>query len=316
MSPASPSAASAAARAAAPRPWLRCWAPRANPAGRIVCFPHAGGSASFFHRWRTLVGPETELWAVQYPAREDRISEPPARSVDELVAGVLGELPPLLDRPTVLFGHSMGASVAYETAVALSRRGGPGPRAVVVSARRPPGRHVPSVPGGKLTDELVEQSIRMLGGTAVELLEQPEMREFILTLVANDYRLIDAYEPTDPPRLDIPLVAFAAVDDPGVPVPEAERWADLAPPGFELVLFPGGHFYLADQAASVAAAVGEVLDRAIRGAAADGGSGAASSSTGPAGSSATSASDRTSTSTSDGDSLTGAVAATPGGWSR
>jgi len=189
--------------------------------------------------------------------------------MDELVAGVLGELPALLDVPTVLFGHSMGASVAYETAAALLRRGGPGPRAVVVSARRPPGRHVPSVPGGQLTDELVEQSIRMLGGTAVELLAQPEMRQVILTLVSNDYRLIDAYEPTDPPRLDIPLMAFAAVDDPGVPVGEAERWADLGPAGFELTLFPGGHFYLADQAASVVAALGEVIERITGGTAHD-----------------------------------------------
>ena len=84
-----------------------------SPRARMVCFPHAGGTAAFFHPWRRLVPPDVELWAVQYPGRHDRVLEPCLDTMDAMLGDVL---PGLLDAeslPTTLLGHSLVAGIAY-----------------------------------------------------------------------------------------------------------------------------------------------------------------------------------------------------------
>src|SRR3954471_165510 len=92
---------------------------RPDAAVRLVCFPHAGGTASFFRQWSELVPEAVEVVALQYPGREDRLAEPLVPTMDEL-ADQLAEDVASLAGPTVLFGHSLGASVAYEVARRLA----------------------------------------------------------------------------------------------------------------------------------------------------------------------------------------------------
>jgi medium-chain acyl-[acyl-carrier-protein] hydrolase len=52
--------------------------PRPNPraALRLVCFPHAGGSASIFRTWPNALPPEVELLAIALSGRDARVREP------------------------------------------------------------------------------------------------------------------------------------------------------------------------------------------------------------------------------------------------
>src|SRR4051812_29203532 len=97
-------------------PWFAY--PKATAAPRLgmVCLPYAGGAASVFRGWQALVPPGVEVWPVQYPGRETRWKEPPLRRMEELVPTLVEALRPLQERPFVLFGHSLGALVAFELA--------------------------------------------------------------------------------------------------------------------------------------------------------------------------------------------------------
>src|SRR5918992_135353 len=93
-------------------------------AGQLFCFAHAGGGSSFFRPWRAALAPEAAVRPIMLPGRESRLDEPPYRRLPDLVESLSEALQPCLDRPYALFGHSLGAVIAYEVARRLSASSG------------------------------------------------------------------------------------------------------------------------------------------------------------------------------------------------
>ncbi|MFF2330065.1 MULTISPECIES: thioesterase II family protein [unclassified Streptomyces] len=104
--------------------WLRRFHPAPDRAVRPVCLPHAGGAASFFFPLSRALSADLDVLAVQYPGRQDRWQEKGVESLDELARQVYESIAPLADRPLALFGHSMGATLAFEVARLLEQRAG------------------------------------------------------------------------------------------------------------------------------------------------------------------------------------------------
>jgi surfactin synthase thioesterase subunit len=222
-------------------PWTRTTAPRASAPVRLFCFPHAGGSPLFFRGWGgALTG--AEVYTVCYPGRAERLGEEPftdlramARLIGEEIAGADD------GRRVVLFGHSMGALVAYETAAVLEERGAPVHGLLVSGARAPhlPRSDAPEGPEGALRT-LVE-----LGGTAPELLADPDFRALILPSLTADFAMLGGYTKPDRPPLSCPVTALVGDADPRVTPAQAEAWREASRGAFRLRTVPGDHFYLA-----------------------------------------------------------------------
>lgn len=243
-------------------PWLRRWPVRPEARTQLVCFPHAGGSASAFRAWSGLLPDAVELVVVQYPGREDRFGEPMVDDMARLVERIADALERAIDRPHVLFGHSMGSAVAYETAQELHRRGVPGLRRLVASGREAPVR----ARGGEVhrgDDDALCTELTRLGGTATEVLADPDLRRAVLGYVRNDYRLIETYRPVPAPPLGCPITVFTGTDDPELSVADAAAWAPLGDGRVDVQAFPGGHFYLGPERAEVVAALLRRLDPAL-----------------------------------------------------
>jgi pyochelin biosynthesis protein PchC len=223
--------------------WLRRLRPVADPWIRLVCFPHAGGTAAFYRSWRDVVPPDVELYAVQYPGRLDRIAEPCIEDMDAMADAVTSALAPLLDRPLVLFGHSLGAVIAFETARCLQARWPGTPTRLVVSGRPAPDRPRPGVlhlaPDAVLWNELSR-----LNGTRPEVLAIPALREMFLPALRSDYRLVELYRPRSHPVLRCPLTVLLGDCDDEVDPDQARLWAPFTRAGFSMRVFPGDHFYL------------------------------------------------------------------------
>lgn len=56
--------------------WCRRFHPSPTAARRLVCFPHAGGSASYYFPVSAALCGPVDVLAVQYPGRQDRREEP------------------------------------------------------------------------------------------------------------------------------------------------------------------------------------------------------------------------------------------------
>src|SRR5215203_6385281 len=105
--------------------WARCFHPAPDAPAQLVCFPHAGGSASFYFPVSAQLSPTAEVFALQYPGRQDRRKESSPDDLATLADQVYEALRPRLkDRPTTFFGHSMGATLAFEVARRLEADGG------------------------------------------------------------------------------------------------------------------------------------------------------------------------------------------------
>ncbi|MFJ7247754.1 thioesterase II family protein [Kitasatospora sp. NPDC098652] len=214
---------------------------------RLICFPHAGGLASFFHPWGRLVPPGVELLAVRYPGREDRLLEPLARTMDELSVPIARECARLLDAPLAFFGHSMGASVAYEVALRLQEEHRFSLSALFVSGRSGPGRERIR-PLSEATDSQLMQELTELGGTDAQAFDDAELRELVLPAIRADYRLIEAYTATSTNAVvNAPVTAYYGEQDADVDRDSAEAWAGVTRSDFRVTPFEGGHFYLLNE---------------------------------------------------------------------
>lgn len=242
--------------ASSPDRWLR--RPKPRPAARttLVCFPHAGGTASFFAPWARLLPLDVELIAVQYPGRQDRLGERPIGTMTELADAVTEVLRTGLrrDRALLFFGHSMGAALAWEAALRLEAGPGPAPRHVFASGRQGPSRQRPGtlhlLPEDRFVDEITE-----LGGTDPQLFDDPDMREIVLPPIRADYRLIETYRPDLTARLRCPIGVFTGDEDPEMGPEDVEAWREATTGGFTAQVLPGDHFYLVEQAQPIVSAM-------------------------------------------------------------
>jgi amino acid adenylation domain-containing protein len=221
--------------------WLHCTVARPDAPRRLICFPHAGGSASFFREWETGL-PGIEVHAVRYPGRAERIDEPEPTDLRRLAAEIAEVLVSLADRPLELFGHSMGAVVALETARSLEALG-VRPAHLFASGSRnapyPPTEDSSAGDGhgaGLVPGRLVD-----LGGTDPELAADPLFQELVLPYVLSDGRMFRAYRNPAAPRLRCPVTTIVGDRD-----DDADRrpWPDLTEGPFREHVVPGNHFYL------------------------------------------------------------------------
>ncbi|WP_229402155.1 thioesterase II family protein [Micromonospora okii] len=234
--------------------WLRRFHATPDCAARLVCLPHAGGSASFFHPVSRALAPTVEVLAVQYPGRQDRRREPPVDNIPDLAEQVLGALRHLDDRPLALFGHSMGAVLGYELALRMRDAGLPPPAHLFVSGRRAPSRYRDERVH-EVSDAQIVSELRALNGTDAVMLADPEVLDMILPAIRADYRAVETYRHDPARRLDCPVTVFTGDSDPRVSVDEARAWGEHTTGPTDLHVLPGGHFFLVDRGDRVIATV-------------------------------------------------------------
>lgn len=220
--------------------WLLRRTLRPHAARRLYCLPHAGGSAGEFLHWASHL-PDVEVWGVQPPGRGHRLDDEPYTAMADLVRALADEVE--FEPPYALFGHSLGAAVAYELTLALRERGRPLPEQLVVSAHEAPHLHVGDPAPCDLDDlALLEELEQRHGPVPPELRDDAEWRELVLTGVRADLRIVADYVATPAAPLPCSIVALGGADD-DIPESDLTAWAACTSGEFVHRLFPGGHFY-------------------------------------------------------------------------
>ncbi len=216
---------------------------------RLYCFHHAGGGPSTYRDWSADLPGDVEVVPVLLPGRGLRLREQPYTSMRRLVDGVLAAIRPTLDRPFAFFGHSMGALVAFEIAHALRASGDTVPLQVFVSACAPPHRHTaPERRRHDLDDGSLIQLVKLLNAGGEWSLDDTAIIRRRLPLLRADLAVCETHEFGDRPPLDCPLTVYGAINDPIVSVGELAEWRDYTAASFLKRIFPGGHFFLMEQA--------------------------------------------------------------------
>jgi surfactin synthase thioesterase subunit len=247
-------------RSTATTPDVRGWFHSLGPADgaelRLYCFPFAGGSELAFLPWARLLPAGVALHAARLPGRLDRLDAEPYRDLGTLataLAGAVGEHAG--DERFVLFGHSMGALLAFEVARELRRRGGPAPVLLGVSGLAAPQLREARPPAPPLSDRELIERVSQLGGMPPELLHNPTFRELVVPSLRADLTSFENYRYADEPPLAGPISVFGGDADPLVPVPELGPWRAQTRARCAVRVFGGDHFFLARHPAALLAAL-------------------------------------------------------------
>jgi surfactin synthase thioesterase subunit len=236
-------------------PWIKLLSGRdgGQRTGATVVFPHAGAAAASYRKFAIALAAGGDTYIVQYPQRAERLGEPAAETVQHLARGLFAAGPWNRLAPLRLFGHSMGAVVAFEFARIAEARGAEVERLWVSAAPAPSAvADMPDLPTSH--DELVAH-IADLGGTDADLLADEEFAELLMAAVRADFQIINRYSCDPDVRIRADICVLGARDDDRVDPADLQRWERHTGGAFELFSYSGGHFYIDQQIDAVAARV-------------------------------------------------------------
>lgn len=211
---------------------------------RLFCFHYAGATASIFRSWLGAIPNAVELIAVQLPGREYRLTEPLLTDMGQIATALVEILPPLLDKPFVFFGHSMGALLGFDVIRSLRARGLRQPELLIASGRNAPQFRWRDAGTQALPDDEFIAAVRDYNGMPEALLAEESMRELWLPRLRADLTVSAMYEYVEQRPLDCPIVVMFGADDGLVSDAGLQGWLTQTTGSVRFFRYPGSHFFL------------------------------------------------------------------------
>jgi len=224
--------------------WIISQTPNSQASLRLFCFPHAGGSAQFYYKWKDDLPKEVALYSIQMPGRGVRLRETPNTRISVLVQELAEAILPYLDKPFAFFAYSVGALIAFELTRELRRRSGSLPKRLFVSARRAPQAPDPMPPIHKLPDGEFLKEIKRFNGIPRQILEDADLMQVFLPALRADLELNETYHYSTEAPLPFPITAYGGLEDKEVSREQLEAWREQTCASFSVKIFPGDHFFI------------------------------------------------------------------------
>ncbi|MBL4705921.1 MAG: thioesterase [Flavobacteriales bacterium] len=218
---------------------------------KLFCLPYAGGSATIYNNWTRFLGPGVELIPIELAGRGRRSGDPlyqdVPEAVDDIYAKVVNQI--LDGQPYAFFGHSMGAMLAYEVIQKIKRNHLPEPIHAFFSGRGAP--HLKSNREKmyhELNNDDFKKEIMNLGGTPKEFFDYPELLDYLLPILKNDFKISETNvlnEKITP--LNCEITAFIGKEEDQIQPENAQGWMHHTSKLCSIYFFNGGHFFINDQ---------------------------------------------------------------------
>lgn len=230
-------------------PWLLTPLPRPHAEMKLFCFAYAGGNANVFRSWLDKLDPRIELHAIQLPGRAARFKEPLLDSMESILDALEASKSfELINGDYAFFGHSMGASIAFELSRRLQAKNASLPKRLIVSGRRAPSLLVAKDENRQYTYELPKdqfiERLKNLNGTPEALLAHEDLMNLMEPILRSDFKVIETWQYQPGACLNIPLSIFMGIDDEHVSEESLVAWKKESTQACEVHVFPGDHFYI------------------------------------------------------------------------
>lgn len=219
----------------------------------LLIFPHAGSGASTYRAFSKKLSETFDVVVFQYPGRQDRAREEAAETLPELANGALAEFSTsTFNRggPITVFGHSMGAIVAFEF-VRAAEAAGLDVRLLTVSAAVAPDC-VEAQPNHPSSDDAILDHLETLNGTGAAVLGSREIMKMALPVIKKDYRAFDSYSCAAGVKVNARIHTVGGDDDPFITIADLRGWSRHSDSGVDVTVFDGGHFFLNDNIDEIA----------------------------------------------------------------
>jgi surfactin synthase thioesterase subunit len=230
---------------------------------RLFCFHYAGATASIFRSWQGTLPEGVELIAVQLPGREYRLAEPLLTDMGQIAPAVAEILPPLLDKPYVFFGHSMGVLLSFDVIRILRARRVRQPELLIAAGRNAPQFRWRDAGLEMLPDDEFIAAVRDYNGTPEALLVEESLRELWLPRLRADLTVSATYQYTEQHPLDCPILVMVGANDPLVSDAGLQGWLSQTTGEVRFLRYPGNHFFLHSAERLVLAKVNDELEELL-----------------------------------------------------
>jgi amino acid adenylation domain-containing protein len=240
------------------RPTVRGLVRAATSAGRevmrgptLLCLPHAGGGVHTFRGWSSQLGPDIAVEPIVLPDRDGDLRAP-HHDMTALIDDLAYDLQDRIKAPYALFGHSLGAVVAFELARRMSAEPTTAaPVLLIVSGSGPPQRVANSSHRHhELPDDEFAREVEKLGGTPPGALDDPDVRKVLLPQLRADFAVAETYNPaantTDDLTVPCPISVIIGDTDHTLDHDTLAEWSTHTTSWFRQRTLPGGHFLLDD----------------------------------------------------------------------
>jgi medium-chain acyl-[acyl-carrier-protein] hydrolase len=242
--------------------WIRPQESRPNADLLLLAFPYAGGGPEAFAGWSTCLPTGIELNLVQLPGRGSRLGEKAFNDLPRLLDALVPAIARKLNKPFAVFGHSMGAIIAFEVVRRLRKQYGRLPAHLFVSGKAAPHLPCSDIRTYLLPDDELIERLGELNGTPDACLAHSELMELLLPTIRADFELCETYKFQSEAPLECPITAYAGAEDAECSADDISEWRKHTSSDFELQVFPGAHFFVRS---SIVELNRSIAQRALRG---------------------------------------------------
>lgn len=207
---------------------------------KVLLFSYAGSLGNAYRKWEHVNSQRIKFLSMEYPGKGQRSHEAAAKSWKELILDGVEQVTHLTEdsEPYFLFGHSMGAKVAYDVCLSLQQQKKKLPACIFFSGTKPFSKKDNLFLDN---DILFRDKMLRLGGIPQEVLDEPELAEYIFSILRGDAQLIDEFIFDPEFKISVPAIVFEGIDD---AIGTKDEWRDVLGNKHELKQFPGGHFFI------------------------------------------------------------------------
>ncbi|WP_304942781.1 thioesterase II family protein [Vallitalea guaymasensis] len=212
---------------------------------KVFCFHHAGGSASTYRPWM-MYDTDIDILSIELPGKATRMTEDYISNYEDLIPEVAKAINEVsCGQDYTLYGHSMGAMIAFKTAYILQNKYNNKPSSLIVAGRHAPVDDIKDRYQTYMEDDELVKELKRNNGTPSEILENEEILKVIIPAIKNDYKLNESLAYKDE-VVDIPIIAHAGKEDFDANKKLMERWGLVTTDMFVIKEFQGSHFFLHD----------------------------------------------------------------------
>lgn len=210
---------------------------------KLFFIPFAGGNVYSYRLFEQCMNPMIKVVPIEPPGRGRRAHESRMIDIISIVNDLTALISHQLNQPFALFGHSMGALVAYLVTCRLKIDGLPLPRHLFISGKGPPHQVKKEAHWHTLPPDDFKRKLYEFGGCPDAVLNDRELMAYFAPIIKDDICAVAGYRHVEAPPFDVPVTVMIGTGE-STTLAEANEWDSVTSADFRVLQFEGGHFFL------------------------------------------------------------------------
>lgn len=213
---------------------------------KLFCIPHAGGTAASYLQWKIFLDKNIEIIPVELKGRGIRMNESFYENIQEAVDDIYLFIKKNINNSSyAIFGHSMGALLAFEVVHKIQSEKCPLPVHMFFSGRNPPHYRDEDVDFYLQSDQTLINEFIRIDKKQEKIFKDDNIKSIFLPIIRADYKILCLYDymqKSDKINCDISILN--GKDDLSINNDTMGDWKNYSSKRCELIFFDGSHFFV------------------------------------------------------------------------